>query len=132
MIKLVKKLKQLPTSQSVLNHTKIIREIKKAEGFKDLMGLKNNIKSYEKLERIGYKLAVKKANTPEEIEKCVTEVEENYCGDLDSDQWAEQIRIKAYGIEWYLSKYIRSPQYDEFVRFIDKKGIENLSECLSN
>lgn len=103
MRKLIKKLKQLPTSQSVLNHTKIVREIKKSEGSKNLIGLENSIKSYEKLERLGYKLAIKKANTPEEIEKCATEIEENYCGDLDPDQWAEQIRVKAYGIEWYLN-----------------------------
>ncbi|MCX6077481.1 MAG: hypothetical protein NTW78_11450 [Campylobacterales bacterium] len=130
MINTIKKMRKMATSENVLNFTAVIKKIKDAEILKEIIGLDNNkFKSYEKLERIGYKLAVKKAKTPEELEKCAVTVEENYCGNDDPDEWAEQIRIKAYGIEWYLSKFFNSPQYEEFVMFTNAEEIKNPFEC---
>lgn len=126
MINQIKEMRKMETSQAVLNRLGFIQKIKEAESLKDMIGLDNTYNSYEKLERIGYKLAVKKANTPEEIEKCAVSVEGNYCGIHDPDEWAEQIRIKAYGIEWYLSKELNSPAFKEFESFattLHKAGV---------
>jgi len=118
LIEQVKVMRTMKTSQEVLNRVSFIRKIKEAESYKDIIGLDNNYESFEKLETIGYKIAVKKAITVEEIEKCAISVEENYCGPLDPDEWAEQIRIKAYGIEWYLKRQFNSPAYQGFINFI--------------
>lgn len=125
MINLIKKMRKMKTSQVVLNHIEFIQAIAKAESYKDMIGLDNDYKSYEQLETILYKIAVKKATTVEEIEKCAVSVEENYCGQLDPDEYAEQIRIKAYGIEWYLKRQFNSPSYQGFVDFTNEMGIKN-------
>ena len=118
MINQVKEMRKMETSQAVLNRLGFVQKIKEGESLKNFIGLDNDYKSYEKLETIAYKIAVKKANTVEEIEKCAVSVEENYCGNHDPDEWAEQIRIKAYGIEWYLDKNLISPALKEFVGFM--------------
>ncbi|MDK2084377.1 hypothetical protein PT502_11285 [Aliarcobacter butzleri] len=41
--------------------------------------------------------------------------------DIDNDEWAKQVRIKAYGISWYLNKYINSQEYYNFVYFIENE-----------
>ena len=117
LIEQVKIMNTMETSQEVLNHVEFIIKIKEAESYKSIIGLDNNYKSFEKLETIGYKIAVKKAITVEEIEKCATEVEEKYCGKYDPDEWAEQIRIKAYGIEWYIKRQFNSPVFEEVLDF---------------
>ncbi len=118
MINQVKEMRKMDKSQYVLNRIGFIQEILKGESYKDAIGLDNDYGSYEKLLTIAYKIAVKKANTVEEIEMCAVSVEENYTGKLDPDEWAEQIRIKAYGIEWYLKRQFNSPAYQGFVNFI--------------
>ena len=122
---LIKKMSKTEKSYVVLNYIKCLQGIKEGEALKDSIGLNNDIESYEKLERIAYKIAIKKATTVEEIEMCAVSVEENYTGKLDPDEWAEQIRIKAYGIEWYLKRQFNSPAYQGFVDFANAEGIEN-------
>jgi len=125
MMNLIKKMSKTEKSYVVLNYIKCLQGIKEGEALKDSIGLNNDIESYEKLERIAYKIAIKKATTVEEIEMCAVSVEENYTGKLDPDEWAEQIRIKAYGIEWYLKRQFNSPAYQGFVDFANAEGIEN-------
>ena len=125
MINQVKEMRKMETCQEVLNRLGFIQAILKGELYKSIIGIDNEYKSYEKLETIAYKIAVKKANTIEEIEKCAVLVEENYTGQLDPDEWAEQIRIKAYGIEWYLKRQFNSPVFKEFESFtatLSKEG----------
>jgi len=119
MIQLIKDMRKMQTSQEVLNRIGFISEIKKAESYKSVLGLKSEHCAFKKLEDIAWKIAIKKANTVEEIEKCATLIEKNYSGDYDPYEWAEQIRIKAYGIEWYLKRQRNSPAHQEFVNFLD-------------
>ncbi len=102
MIQLIKNIRKAATSGHVLNYIGFIQEISKAEGWKQYLGLKNEIDLYQRLETIAFKIAVKKASTVEEIEQCAQCIEETYCGPLDPQQFAEEIRIHAYGIEWYI------------------------------
>jgi len=117
MINQVKEMRKMKTSQGVLNYLEFIQAILKGESYKGAIGLENDYKSFAKLETIAYKIAVKKANTVEEIEKCAVLVEENYNGPLDPDEWAEQIRLKAYGVEWYLKRQFNSPAFEELCNF---------------
>lgn len=130
MINLVKEMRNMKTSQPVLNYLGFIQKIKEAEALKDFIGINNEYESYEKLETIAYKIAVKKANTIEEVEICAVSVEENYNGPLDPDEFAEQIRIKAYGLEWYLKRQFNSPAYQGFVDFANEMRIDNPFEGL--
>jgi len=124
MRKEIKKLREMTTTQEVLNYVELIQADKNAEIYKEVMGLVSDWKTYENLERIGYRIAVRKACSPQELEECAVAIEENYCGH-DVDEWAEQIRIKANGMEWYLSEYFSSPAYEEFVSFANVMGIPN-------
>ena len=131
MINQVKKMREMETSQVVLNYLGFIQKIKEAEVLKDFIGINNEYEFYEKLETIAFKIAVKKANTVEEIEKCAVSVEKNYNGPLDPDEFAEQIRIKAYGLEWYLKRQFNSPAYQGFVNFLSDnakqvEGVKNV------
>ena len=121
MMNLIKSMRNKKTSHDVLKLTKVIADIKKSESLKSALSLDNDYDAYDKLERIGYKIAIKQATTPEEFEECAVAVavEENYYGDLDPQNWAEQIRIRAYGIEWYMKKQLNTPAYVEFKAFLD-------------
>lgn len=75
--------------------------------------------------------AINKATTPEDLELCAISVETIYCGDdIDVDEWAEQIRIKAYGLDWYLSQYFSSTEYKELVIFTKNTKMVNPFENL--
>lgn len=115
MIQLIKNIRKAKTSEQVLNYIEFIQTIGKAEGYKEALGLKNDIDLFQRLETIAFRIAVKKASTVEEIEQCAQCVEETYCGPLDPQQFAEEIRIHAYGIEWYMKQhindYIQSLEY---------------------
>jgi len=131
MINQIKEMKKMKTSQAVLNRLEYIQAILKGEFYKDIIGLENDYAAFEKLETIAYKIAVKKSITIEEIENCAVSVEQNYYGKYDPDEWAEQIRIKAYGIEWYLNRNFNSSAYQEFVNFIadnakQAEGVRNV------
>jgi len=129
-MKQIKKIKDMETTQDVLDRTTFIQEILNGESLKSLIGLESNYGSYEKLLTISFKIAVKKAHTVEEIEKCAVAVEKCRYGLFDPDEWAEQIRIKAYGIEWYLKRQFNSPMFQEFVNFTNETGIDNPFEGL--
>lgn len=119
MLRQVKKMKELKSTQGVLLYVKIIVPIKQAEDYKKRIGMDSNYEVYEQLQRIGYKIAIQKAKTPDELELCASTVELNDCGIDDIDEWAENIRIKAYGPEWYIYKhlgYIKN--YLELLQFV--------------
>ena len=130
MLKIIKKLRNKKTSQEVLNFIGDIQNIRKIESYKAFLGLKNDYGSFLKLETIAYKIAVHKANTVEELEECAVSVEEHYCGKYDPNQWAEEIRIKAYGIVWHLKRHFNSPAYEEFVNFSKEINITNPFEYI--
>lgn len=130
LIEQVKVMRKMENSKYVLNRIGFIQNIKKSESFKEFIGLDNDYDSFERLEVIAYKIAIKKANTVEEIEECAKSIEENYIGMLCPLEWAEEVRIKAYGIEWYLKKQFRKPSYKTFVDFTDEMGIKNPYEEL--
>lgn len=125
MMNQIKKMKDMETTQEVLDRTTFIQEILNGESLKSLIGLESNYDSYEKLLTIAFKIAIKKAHTVEEIEKCAVAVEECSCGRFDPDEWAEEIRIKAYGIEWYLKRQFSSSMFQEFIDFTTKESIPN-------
>ena len=110
----------METAKQVLSCTKCIQEVLNGEKWKSFLKLDNDFESYEKLLTIAFKVAVKKAHTVDEIEKCAIAVEECDYGAFDRDEWAEQIRIKAYGIEWYLKRQFSSPAFEEFLSFTQK------------
>ena len=130
MIYMIKEMKNLKTSEEVLAFAKAIKAIKDVESIKGMQGLSNCYLSFEKLERIAYKIAVQKANTPEELELCAVTVELNDCGIEDPDEWAEQIRIQSYGLECYLEREFKTPSYQSFVDFTSEVGIDNPLEEL--
>lgn len=124
MINQIKEMRAMETSQEVLDRISFIPAILYGESLKSLLGLENNYDSYEKLLTIAFKIAIKKAHTLEEIEKCAVTVEECRYGLFDPDEWAEEIRIKAYGIEWYLKRQFNSPAFEEFAKFTRENGIK--------
>ena len=119
MINTVKEMKKLPTTEAVLDSVDSIKKSQTRESLNDYLGLDNTYDAYEQLERIAYKLALKKAKTPDELEMCATAIEENYCGAPYAEEWADQIRIQAYGIEWYLEKEMKSPAFKESMLFFN-------------
>jgi len=125
MINAIKLMRKMKTSKDVLDFTDLIRKIKEAELVKDILGIENMYKSWDRIEKIAYIIAVKKATLVAELEKCAVEIGENYSGGIDPDEWAEEVRIKAYGLKWYLEQCFNSAQCDEFVRFTKETGIVN-------
>lgn len=95
-------------------------------------GMKNNQKivKHQLLETYAYKLAVNNATTAEELETCAIEVEENsvYCP--NPDEWADNIRIQAYGLEWFLKEQLNSAGHQEFKKYLKENNIENPFEEL--
>jgi len=127
---MINKMKRMNTTQQVLKHIEGIQVIKEIELHKSLSGLNNDYIYFEKLETIAYKIAVKKATTIREVEMCAVAVEENYTGALKAYKFAEQIRIKAYGLEWYLMRQFNAPAYQGFIDIVDEMGINNLFKGL--
>jgi len=119
MINTVRKMKNMPATKAVLDSVGSIKRSQTIESLNDYLGLDNTYDAYEQLERIAYKLALKKANTPAELEMCAAAIEENYCGSPYAEEWADQIRIQAYGIEWYLDKEMKSPAFKESILFFN-------------
>ncbi|WP_373035559.1 hypothetical protein [Sulfurimonas sp.] len=130
LVEQIKVMRKMEKSQYVLNRIGFIQEILKGESYKEVIGLDNDYESYEKLLTIAFKVAVSKAKTVEEIEMCAVAVEECSYGKYDPDEWAEQIRIKAYGLEWYLKRQFNSPAYQGFIDFTNEMGIKNPLEEL--
>ena len=124
MKSILKVVKQLETTYEVLEYIEnVISKIKDSEFTKNILDIDNNFVSWQRIEIIANKIAIKKAKSPEEFEACATHIEKNDYGDFifDSDEWAEQVRIKAYGIDWYFNKYINSPEFENFLYFLDKE-----------
>ena len=124
MKSILKTVKQLETTYEVLEYIEnVISKIKDSEFTKNILDIDNDFVSWQRIEIIANKIAIKKAKSPEELEACATHIEESNYGDfiIDNDEWAKQVRIKAYGISWYLNKYINSQEYYNFVYFIENE-----------
>ena len=109
MKSILKTVKQLETTNEVLEYIEnVISKIKDSEFTKNILDIDNDFILWQRIEIIANKIAIKKAKSPEEFEACATHIEKNDYGDFifDSDEWAEQVRIKAYGIDWYFNKYL--------------------------
>jgi hypothetical protein len=131
MIEQIKYMRRVDSTENVLYRVEFIQDIKKSEGYKNFLGLKNEYQEYERLEVIGYKIAARKAMTAEDIELCAKWIEEKYIGNLDPDLFAEELRAKFYGLNWYLKQQFKSPSYQAFVDFVEIKGIDNPFKSLN-
>ena len=124
MKSILKVVKQLETTYEVLEYIEnVISKIKDSEFTKNILDIDNDFVSWQKIEIIANKIAIKKAKSPEEFEACATYIEKNDYGDFifDSEEWAKQVRIKGYGIDWYFNKYINSLEFENFLYFLDKE-----------
>lgn len=126
----IEKIQNTKTVQGLLECTNKIRKESFDYAFDNKMVTDETFKSYRQFETMAYERAIEIATTPEELEACAVSIENDSLEYLDPDGRAEEIRIKTYGIEWYLAKEISSPAYKEFVRFTNKMGIENPFEEL--
>ena len=126
MKSILKTVRKLETNYEVLEYIEnIISKIKDSEFTKNILDIDNDFVSWQKIEIIANKIAIKKAKSPEEFEACATYIEKNDYGDFifDSEEWAKQVRIKGYGIDWYFNKYINSLEFENFLYFLDKNLI---------
>lgn len=126
MKSILKTVRKLETTYEVLEYIEnIISKIKDSEFTKNILDIDNDFVSWQKIEIIANKIAIKKAKSPEEFEACATYIEKNDYGDFifDSEEWAKQVRIKGYGIDWYFNKYINSLEFENFLYFLDKNLI---------
>ena len=126
MKSILKTVRKLETNYEVLEYIEnIISKIKDSEFTKNILDIDNDFVSWQRIEIIANKIAIKKAKSPEEFEACATYIEKNDYGDFifDSEEWAKQVRIKGYGIDWYFNKYINSLEFENFLYFLDKNLI---------
>ena len=73
MKSILKTVKELKTTYDVLNYTEsVISKIKEAEFIKDILGVNNDLRKWQRLEIFANKIAIKKAKSPEEFEACAT------------------------------------------------------------
>lgn len=126
----IAKINKMQTVAELLESTNLVRKESFDYAFDNKMVIDETFKSFRELETIAYERAIEIATTPEELEACAVSIENDSLEYLDPDGRAEEIRIKAYGIEWYLAKELNSPAYKEFVRFTNEMGIKNPLEEL--
>jgi len=93
--------------------------------------MRNMNTSQEVLNRIRFIQKNIKETNAYKVEICTVSVEENYDGALDPYEWAEQIRIKAYGLKCYSKRQFNSPTYQGFINFIadntkQVEGVKNV------
>jgi hypothetical protein len=119
------------SSTELLDYTEDLRKERFVHYCRINMTVDEKFESFEELEKSAYILAIERATTAEELEKCAVSIEEYFCnGDDDPDEWATEIRIEAYGIEQYLVKELNAPAFKEFVRFTNETEIKNPLEEL--
>ena len=128
----IKKLNQMNTTKELIESTNIIRHENFEYAFNNRTLIEEGWIKTKELETVAYQLALELATTPEELEACALSIENDSTGYDDPDGLAEQIRIKAYGIEWYLKKEFNSSAYQEFLHFANETGFENPLEELEN
>lgn len=125
----IKEIRKMKSSQDVLDQIEIIHKILKEEIHKDIVGLKNDYKSFLRIETIAYKIAIKKAVTTDDFEKIAISLEEDFKGNPylydEYLEWSEIVRIMAYGYDWFLKKEFTLPTYQQFVNYSESEGIVN-------
>lgn len=131
----VEKIKNMKRVQELLECTNLIRKESFDYAFDNKMLssralFDEPLTDYRKLETIAYEHAIEMATTTEELESCAISIEEHSLEYPDPDGWAEEVRTKAYGIEWYLKKQFNNPAYQEFLNFTNEMGIKNPLEEL--
>lgn len=126
MKNIIEKMNTAKTTKELLDLTDTVRYECMKYYYSNHMVVDEKHEKFQHLEKRIYELAVKNATTPEWLEACAASLELHFCfNGIDGDDWAEQIRIKAYGIEWYLREQLNSPAYHEFVNFANSEGINN-------
>lgn len=118
-------LDNITSVEKLINITATIRKECTYAYCENGMATNKEIEEYELLEPYAYEQAVKNATNIEELESCATAIEENSIYHPDPDAWAAQIRIKAYGLVWYLKRQLNHPAHKEFVNYLNDNGIEN-------
>jgi len=131
MKNIIEKMNAAKTTKELLDLTDTVKYECTRHYYNNSMIVDEKHEKFQSLEKRIYELAVKNATTPEELEACATSIELHFYFDgIDGDDWAEEIRIKAYGIEWYLREQFNSPAYHEFINFAKTEGINNPFEEL--
>jgi len=123
-------LNKITSVDELINITETIRYECIDAYCKNGMKMNQKMHEYKTLETYAYELAVKHSVTADELEKCAVAVEEQsvYCD--NPDEWADDIRIKAYGLVWYLKEQVNSGCHQEFKKYLQDNGLENPLEEL--
>jgi hypothetical protein len=131
MKNIIEKMNTTKTTKELLDLTDTARYEYMKHYYNNSMAVDEKHEKFKSLEKRIYELAIENATIPEELEACAASIELNFCFDgIDADEWAEQIRIKAYGIEWYLREHFSSSTYQGFVGFTNEERVKNPFEEL--
>ena len=94
MKSILKIVKQLETTYEVLEYIEnVISKIKDSEFTKNILDIDNDFVSWQKIEIIANKIAIKKAKSPEEFEACATYIEKNDYGDFIFDEYYKNYAV---------------------------------------
>lgn len=96
----IKHLEDCESTEVVLEQLKFYQEILDGERLKAIMGFRSDYLAFEHLENIGYSIAISKVKTNDDADYCISEIEQNYSGPVNMDQWMIEIRTQVlkYGI----------------------------------
>lgn len=122
MINIIKEMRRCSSTLQVLDFIKeAIKEIEKGEQAKFYLGINNELRTWQRIEKIGYLIALKKALNTLDYELCAEAIEKNYvCDEDNADDWAQCIRLKAYGSS-FLDKFLSYHNFDGFNRFAEEE-----------
>lgn len=124
------KLESMTSVEELINTTETIRTECIYAYCDNGMTTNQEIKNYEQLETYAYTRAVEISATTEELEKCAIAIEENSVYYPDPDAWADQVRILAYGFEWYCKQQLSSVAHQEFKKYLQANDLKNPFEQL--
>jgi len=119
---------QLSKMQSVddlIDITETIRHECREARYDHSINMQQKLPEYKKLETCAYELAVERAETVDELEKCAISIEEDSIYNDNPDEWADNIRIKAYGLVWFFKEQINSSCHQEFKKYLQENDLEN-------
>lgn len=136
MKNLIKETKNMNSFQEAVENITKIQKVLKEEWRKKVYDLDNNYELLLEIETGAYKTAIELATTAEELEAIAVSLEDDFEGDPyiydDYIEWSEIVRIKAYGLEWFLNKEFNSPAFKEFENFTKTEGIKNPFEEIAS
>jgi hypothetical protein len=124
------RLNKMTSVDELIDITETIRYESLHAYYKNGMKMNQEMYDYEALETYAYELAVKHSMTADELEKCAVALEEDavYCD--NPDEWADNIRIRAYGLIWYLKEQVNSGCHQVFKQCLQENGLVNPIEEL--